>query len=163
MFEDIRSAINRSEELWAKQIWPGTREWSERQRIDKHLDKMQRDAAVAFGAFFGGTLCRPFSMENLAADRPCEDALWLTYDSTTIDHPEYYRCGRRAAVIVAHVYKAKERDIREFAEESRVRVWLPDFPSWYYPGWARLIAYLGPVGLEGLRQHNPDIAAAVES
>jgi hypothetical protein len=63
-------------------------------------------------------------------------------------------------VIAAHLYSDPDvNHLREFARENRVLLWLPDFPSWHYPGYTTLVAYLGPVGL-GV-DASPDIAAGL--
>jgi hypothetical protein len=154
----LRAVIARVEALADERPATGSPEWLEQQRIRKRLHDLQRDAAVKFGSLFGGKLTTRFSFEALALGKAREGSRLIFTDSATTDHPFYYRCGGRAAVIAAHLYDPDINHLCKFALENRVLLWLPDFPSWHYPGYTTLAAYLGPVGLADL---SPDIAAGL--
>jgi hypothetical protein len=61
------------------------------------------------------------------------------------DHPFFYRAERRAAAVVAHLYRAADQDraaVRSWAAAHRLRVAFPtDFPSWWVPGATTLCVY----------------------
>lgn len=61
------------------------------------------------------------------------------------DHPFFYRAERRAAAVVAHLYRAADQDragVGNWAAAHRLRVAFPtDFPSWWVPGATTLCVY----------------------
>lgn len=165
MYEELGvkllDAMRRSEAAEKEKLAAGTPEWSERLRLRVRWGNLQREAAVKFGSLFGGKLTKPFSFQSLVAGRRRESSWMVLTDSETTDHPFYYQRDRRPAVIAAHLYSDDVDRVREFARENRVLLWLPDFPSWHYPGYTTLVAYLGPSGLFGLWMRNPDITAGL--
>lgn len=64
------------------------------------------------------------------------------------DHPYYYRHERKAAAIAAHLYNypTNRESCLELAELYNLRLIVPDFPSWWFPGFTTLVAYVGKGG-----------------
>ena len=62
------------------------------------------------------------------------------------DHPYYYRRGRHAAAIAAHLYgwpHVRER-CEATARQHGLVLEVPDFPSWWFPGQTTLVVYRCP-------------------
>jgi len=72
--------------------------------------------------------------------------------SEFLDHPFYYTYSNRAAAIVAHPYNFNKTRSQEFAKSHGLVLYLPDFPSWHYPGWTKLVCFVGPQGMIGINK-----------
>jgi hypothetical protein len=119
---------------------------------------MERRLAIDFGAARGWTLSpSSFGLNTLslgkqhAGGRHSDEGNgWFRGDiANCFDHPCWYRCNRKAAAIVAHLYGMPS--CRNQCEAVAARFGLifevPDFPSWWNPGSTTLVIYVGPAGL----------------
>lgn len=60
------------------------------------------------------------------------------------DHTEWYRIGRKATAIVTQPYAlsaAQQSEMAAWADKLGLRFVLPDYPSWHFPGWTRLVVF----------------------
>jgi hypothetical protein len=64
-----------------------------------------------------------------------------------LDHPYWFKSGKRAAAVAAHLYGREH--VVERCRALAARYWLdceiPDYPSWHNDG-AMLVVYVGPAG-----------------
>jgi hypothetical protein len=56
------------------------------------------------------------------------------------DHPQVFTKDGKLAV-VAHLYSADPIELERYAEESHLRLEVPDFPDWHYPNWCTLVIW----------------------
>jgi hypothetical protein len=109
-------------------------------RAEKIRD-LQKEVAQAFGAARGWKLSvTSFSPAVLArrgvSGRPSG------VDPALLDHACYYRThDRRAVGIVAHLYDLDADAVRAWARSYGLRASFPPEPSWWYPGWKKLVLY----------------------
>jgi hypothetical protein len=86
-----------------------------------------------------------FTIETLDARGTEIDLLCERGGRSYLDHASYYRVGRNAAAIVAHLYGCgveRRAEVEVWAAEHGLRATFPtDFPSWYYPGKTTLVVY----------------------
>ena len=103
--------------------------------------------AAEFGRRRGWLLVpREFGIRAVAAGRVQEpdqvySPSWEEW--TCVDHSYCYRdAPKRAAALVVHLYDLDKDEVRKFAAQHGVIAEFPGaFPSWWYPGWTRLVVY----------------------
>lgn len=61
------------------------------------------------------------------------------------DHPYLYRVDRKAVAVAAHLYNFDKAACDDFAKSHGLRLDVPDFPSWWYPGATTLVVFIGRV------------------
>jgi hypothetical protein len=104
---------------------------------------------------------RSFPIEKIATILPPTDLYpgpGRGRDETLLDHPEYYRCGRRPICIVAHSYSHKSLG-RAIALAQRFGLWMVSSTThcWWNPGTTRLLI-LTPPGVRVVLPTIPEIA-----
>jgi hypothetical protein len=99
-----------------------------------------REAARAFGAARGWKLSRrPFAVETLA-QRKCRGEDDGLLPRSAWDHPYFYRIGRRAAAVAAHLYDGEEHAAGWAARVGLVASFPPE-PSWWNYPYTTLVLY----------------------
>jgi len=105
----------------------------------------QLDAARAFGAARGWKLSpRPFSVETLAQRKCSGSDDGLLPRGGFWDHPYFYRVGRRAAAVAAHLYDGEQlRNGVAWFWAARVGLVasFPPEPSWWFYPHTTLVLY----------------------
>jgi hypothetical protein len=113
--------------------------------IQSEIEELNRRLAVDFGRRHGWTVSRrPFMIRTLAQGGVHDRFAFAGgYDPDFCDHPYWYRAGRRAKAVVAHLYDAKDRhgEIMTWAAARGLQASFPDFPSWRHPDWTMLVLY----------------------
>ena len=113
--------------------------------------ELQHRLAVDFGERRGWRLAdKPFGIDALIRGKVSGRNDWEVGPHPYFDHCSYYRLNRRAAAIAAHLYDFTLREERcaAYADEAGLTLEIPDYPSWYYPGFSKLFVYIGPVTAE---------------
>jgi hypothetical protein len=114
-------------------------------RRNLQLKALQHHLAVEFGRIHGWTPARhDFTLECLAwRGLHSGSRHWLAGNSDTLDHPFFYRLGRRAAAIAAHLYDHStgewRAELTAWAATHHLASSFPDFPSWWFPSWTTLV------------------------
>jgi len=119
--------------------------------LDFELICLRHALARAFGARHGlAPTSGPFSITALREGRKPGgwNSLQAAWDLHLTDHPTFYRTpDRRAAAVAAHLYGLTDETrwrCVAWAAAHRLDVAFPtDFPSWWYPGWTKLVVYTG--------------------
>jgi hypothetical protein len=108
---------------------------------------IQHHLAVAFGHRHGWTLSHSEFTLRCLARRAHHDPYGLFQgNADALDHPYFYRAQRRAAAIAVHLYRGAgdtaEDQVTAWAASHGLAASFPtDFPSWWFPGWTRLVVY----------------------
>jgi hypothetical protein len=139
--------------------WEANRHWKLRARArDEFLMEgaARRRLAIDFGAARGWALSKTdFGLRTLGEGKMHGNMYSRSNDNPypgnyhdQFDHPYFYRRGRKAAAIAAHLYNypAKHDQCEAIAARFGLAVETPDFPSWWNPGSTRLVVYVGPAG-----------------
>jgi hypothetical protein len=112
------------------------------------IRSITRELAMEFGRRHGWQLCHSEFTLACLAKRGGINGGWRAQvlDWSALDHPYYFRDGRRAAAIAAHLYSNNWAEqmpkLSAWAECYGLRASFPtDFPSWYYPDGTKLVVY----------------------
>lgn len=142
--------------------WIGSRQWSEwlkhsvaaRDAYEKQ-EVLRRRLALDFGERYGWQFSPSrFDLLTLAQGK-CHNGGRYGREhgvpDRALDHPRFYKRGRRAAAIATHLYgwsrdDEVRRECRALAAHYGLTLLVPDFPSWHFPGNSTLVVYVGPVG-----------------
>jgi hypothetical protein len=118
-------------------------EW---QRLHGRQEELKQTIAVEFGHRRGWKLSRKvFSLSQLLARRPGRTP--TDYGEGlpgVMDHPYYYRLGRRPAAIACHIYdwNVNEQEAREICNRRGMTYEVVrDFPSWWFPRHTQLVVF----------------------
>jgi len=104
------------------------------------MDDEKKKAAVDFGQKRGWKLSSaPFSLKTLSRRGVYDLYGYPQFEASVIDHPQFYRVGKKAAAIVSHTYlKCDEHgftEARKIAEKWNLHFeWFGPDQSWYSPG-----------------------------
>ena len=113
--------------------------------IQEEIEELSHRLAVDFGRRHGWTLSdQPFTIRLLARGGVYEGfAFSAGYAPEFCHHLSWYRAGRRAEAVTAHLYDAKDQqgEIMTWAKDRGLQASFPDYPSWWYPGWTTLVLY----------------------
>jgi hypothetical protein len=108
---------------------------------------IQHHLAVEFGRRHGWTLsAKDFTIQCLARRGHHDPHGFFQGNTDALDHPYFYRAKGHATAIAAHLYRGagdtREDQITAWAAAHDLAASFPtDFPSWWFPGWTRLVVY----------------------
>ena len=146
---DVEAAVARLKALYVAP--PPSRDWRAGRMREDEIWSLKSQLAAEFGRRHGWQPSYGFSLECLARHGERGRDEYGGWNRDAFDHSYYYREGRRAAAIVAHLYPhdwgQRVPKLIAWADRQGLVASVPtDFPSWWMPDETKLVVYTPAIG-----------------